>query len=205
MAISRLTLSEALFGKARRGVLALLFGNPAQAFYTRQIVKYAGSGVSQVQKELERLTAVGLLIRERRANQVYFRANTDAPIFADLRNIVTKTFGAADTIRRVLRPFAKRIRAAFIYGSVARATDTAESDVDLLIVGNLALSEIVKALATAEAKLLRRISPQIYLPKEFAERIRGRQHFISRVMDQQKIFLIGTSNDLQALAEPKAA
>jgi DNA-binding transcriptional ArsR family regulator len=83
-------VAEALFGKARRAVLALLFGQPDRAFYTREIVTAARTGASQVQKELDQLTRAGLLIRERRANQVYFRANPEAPIFPELKGLVAK-------------------------------------------------------------------------------------------------------------------
>jgi predicted nucleotidyltransferase len=198
------SLSDALFGKARRSVLALLYGNPDRTFYTREIVAYAETGASQVQKELALLSAVGLIERERRANQVYFQANQRAPIFRELRGIVLKTFGVAGVIDAALAPLRRRISIAAVYGSVARGEDQASSDVDLLIVGELALSDVVESLARAEARLSRSISPQIYSPEELAERVRKRQHFINRVLSQPMIFLIGTSDALQALAQRPA-
>lgn len=199
------SLSSALFGKARRNVLALLFGNPDHAFYTREIVKHAGTGASQVQRELENLTAAGLLVRSRRGNQVYFQANPQAPIFDELKAIVFKTFGVADVIRDTLLPFTKRIGVAFIYGSIARREDTGKSDIDIFVVGDVPLSKLSGPLAEAEAGLRRPVSPTIYTPDEFADRIRRKNHFVTRVLEQPKIFLIGDEHDLRWLAEPESA
>lgn len=68
MTAPKFPIADALFSKTRRSVLALLFGQPDKAFYTREIVAAAGAGASQVQKELDQLTRAGLLTRERRAN-----------------------------------------------------------------------------------------------------------------------------------------
>ena len=103
MATLRHNAGVALFGKARRNILALLFGHADKAYYLSEIVKSAATGVSQVQLELKRLTDTGLLLREKRANQVYFRANPDAPIFEDLKNIVVETFGVAAVVRAALQ------------------------------------------------------------------------------------------------------
>ena len=128
-------IAAALFGKTRRNVLALLFGKPDRSFYLREIAGHAGTGMSQVQKELQQLAAAGLVLRERHANQMHFRANREAPIYTELLGIVTKTFGVADLLRRMLVPFKRHMRLAFIYGSIAKGSANAASDVDLFLVG----------------------------------------------------------------------
>ncbi len=183
--------ANALFGKARRGVLALLFGRPGEAYYTREIVKWVGAGASQVQRELELLTTAGLLLREERANQVYYRANPAAAIYPELLGLVTKSFGVADVLREALNPFSDRIVFACIYGSVARGEQRADSDLDLLIVGSLRLSELAVALQSAEARLGYRISPTLIGKSEFRQRIGEGDPFLRKVLAGNTINLLG--------------
>jgi predicted nucleotidyltransferase len=201
MAAATFPISEALFSKTRRSVLALLYGQPDKAFYTREIVAAAGAGASQVQKELDQLTRAGLLIRERRANQVYFRVNPDAPVFAELSGLIAKTFGIADAVRGALKPLRDLVDAAFIYGSVARNEHHASSDIDVFLVGDILLSQLAVPLSQAEKKLGRRISTTIFDRKEFTIRLKKRDHFLSKVLAGPKVFLVG---DEARLKEPHA-
>jgi predicted nucleotidyltransferase len=189
-----------LFGKAQRAVLALLFGHPDQDFYLSEIMGYAGTGASQVQKELRDLTAAGLLVKERRGRQVYYRANRAAPIFDELKRIVTKTFGVADVVRAILEPSRSRIDLAFLYGSIARGDETATSDVDLFIVGDVGVSDLAAGLVAAEAELRRKLSPTIYGRDEFVAKARGDHPFLGRILAGAKIFLIGGQTTLDELA-----
>lgn len=199
MAASRTDLAVALFGKTRRNVLALLFGRPERSFYLREIAARAGTGMSQVQKELEQLVAAGLVLREPRANQVHFRANPEAPIYGELLGIVTKTFGVADVIREALGPFSDRIRLAFIYGSIAKGTAAAASDIDLLLVGDLAPSEFSVPLTEARKRLGRNVSLVGYSTEEFGAMLRAEHHFISAVLEGPKIWLVGSDRSLDEL------
>jgi predicted nucleotidyltransferase len=182
----------------------LLFAHPDRAFYLREIIAVTGSGTGQVQRELENLVGVGLVLREKRANQVYFRANADAPVFEELKGIVAKTFGVGDILRELLAPFTDRIRVAFIYGSVARGEDTARSDIDLMIVGEVMLSELANALHEAEAQLRRTVAPTIYEEQEFRDRVHTGQHFLSQVLKRPKVFLVGDEDELERLAQRAA-
>jgi predicted nucleotidyltransferase len=197
-------LGAALFGRSRRNILGLLFTHPDRAFYLREIIAATGSGTGQVQRELENLVGVGLVLRERRANQVYFRANADAPVFEELKGIVVKTFGVADVLRELLAPFAERVRVAFIYGSVARGEDTARSDIDLMIVGDVMLSELANPLHDAEVRLRRTVAPTIYEEQEFRDRVQAGQHFLSQVLKRPKVFLLGDEDELGRLAKRAA-
>jgi predicted nucleotidyltransferase len=183
--------AAALFGKTRRQVLALLYGQPERSFYLREVAARAGGGMSQVQTELARLTAAGLVLREKRANQVHFRANRAAPIFNELQAIVTKTFGVAGVLRAALAAHARRIRHAAIYGSVAKGTATSRSDVDVLLVGDLVPSDLAAELFEAEQTLGRKVSVLAYDPGEFAARVRESDHFIAAVLSGPTIHLMG--------------
>ncbi|OFZ88342.1 MAG: hypothetical protein A2V78_00795 [Betaproteobacteria bacterium RBG_16_64_18] len=202
---ARKDLGTALFGKGRRNVLAALFRNPGEPMYLREIIAAVGMGSGHVQRELENLTHAGLVLREERARQVYYRPDPKAPVFEELRAMVFKTFGVADILRKALLPLAAKIRLAFIHGSVAREEDTAGSDIDVIIVGSISLMEVAKPLARAEALLKRRVSTTIYTQAEFAGRVRSRQHFIGRVLERPKIFLIGDEHVLGKLAKPEPA
>lgn len=199
MTPGNLSIAEALFGKAQRAVLALLFGQPDRAFYVREVVTAAGTGASQVQKELENLARAGLVVREPRGNQVWFRANSASPVFRELKSLVAKTFGIADVVRESLQPFARNVVAAFIYGSVARGEHDASSDVDLLVVGDIAPSRLAPMQLELGRILGRRISIVVYDAAEFRKHIAEHEHFIGNLMKQPRIWLLGTETDLAAL------
>jgi uncharacterized protein len=194
-----LSIAQALFGKTQQAVLALLFGQPDRSFYLRQISMIAGTGASQVQKELDNLTRAGLILREPRGNQVWFQANPQSPIFPELKSLVAKTFGIADVVRETLAPFARKISIAFIYGSVARAEHDASSDVDVLVVGQLAPSKLAPAHFRLNAVLGRRVSFVVYDEAEFEKHIAQREPFFGNVLAQPRIWLVGTESNLANL------
>jgi len=194
MASANLSIAEALFGKSQRAVLATLFAQPDRAFYLREIVAAAGTGTSQVQKELDNLARAGLVLREPRGNQVWFRAN---PVFGELKSLVAKTFGIADRVREALKPFARKILVAFIYGSVARGEHDAASDIDLLVVGDLPPSRLAPAQVELGRLLGRPVRVVIYDLAELREHRAAREHFINNVMAQPKIWLYGSEEALE--------
>ena len=199
MTAARTDFADALFGKTRRSLLALLFGQPERSFYLREIAARAGSGMGQVQRELRQLVSAGLVLREPRANQVHFRANPKAPIYGELLGIVTKTFGVADVLRQALEPFRNRVRLAFIYGSIAKGTAHAASDVDLLLVADLAPSEFSIPLTEARKRLGRNVSLVGYSTEEFGSMLRQEHHFISAILEGPKIWLAGNDSSLDDL------
>jgi len=200
-------VAEALFGKTRRNVLSLLFGRPDERFYMRQVARMTGASVAAVQHELARLTTAQLVVRTPEGKQVYYRANTESPVFNEIRGLMDKTVGAVAVVRSTLSGLAGegRIDIAFIYGSVASGTYEASSDVDVMIIGEIKLSKIIPALRVAQDRLGREINPTIYPGEELRMRLTDREHFITQVMDGPKIILIGSENDLERLAaEPLA-
>jgi len=199
----RISIADALFGKTQQAVLGLLFGQPERSFYLRELVSAAGSGASQVQKELADLTAAGLVTREPKGNQVWFRANPASPVFAELKAIIAKTSGIADIVRAALLPFEKRIEAAFIYGSVARGEHDAASDIDLLVVGPVSPSRLAPIQLQLGDRLGRPVRSVVYSADELREHARQREHFVASVLSQPKIWLVGSEHNLEGLIEPR--
>ena len=192
-------LSAALFGQTRRAVLALLYSHPGQSYYLRQLVRSAGLGLGAAQREVKRLSDAGIIRRTLSGHQVFYQANSDCPIFEELKGLMAKTTGVADVLRAALTPLAARIRVAFIYGSVARLTQKSGSDVDIMLVGESTFGDVVSALAGAQETLAREINPTVYSPAEFRSKLKARHHFLTAVAGREKIFLIGDEHEFARL------
>ena len=194
--------AQVLFGSVRRAVLALLFGHADERYYFREVLRAVGGGSGALQRELQQLVAAGLVTREVAGHQVYFSANRAAPIFPELKAIVEKTAGAADVLRTALASFHAngQVDLALIYGSIASGTETAKSDVDVLIVGDATLSELVPALRRAEARLRREVNASVYPAREFREKLKRGGKFLARVVKGPKLFLVGDERELGRLA-----
>lgn len=193
--------ADALFTKTQQRVLAVLFGQSHRSFYANEIIGLAGSGSGAVQRELARLEASALVTVRRVGNQKHYQANHEAPIFEELRDIVLKTFGVADVLRTALQPLWPLVDLAFVYGSLAKGTEHAGSDVDLMVIGTLpSNAQLLEALLPAQAQLGRVVNPTLYTPDEFAQRVRDGKSFIMRVLEQPKIFVKGSEHDISRLA-----
>jgi len=192
---------EVMFGQTRRAVLALLYGHVDEEFYLRQIIRAAGVGQGTVQRELEKLAAVGLVLRRQHGRQVYFRANPDSPVYQELRGLLLKTAGVADVLREALGPLADRIHVAFVYGSVARLDERRASDVDVMVVGNVSFAEIVSALTAVQERLGREVNPTVFSKAEFRAKLQAGQHFVGSVTKREKVFLYGDEHDIRRLGQ----
>ena len=184
-----------LFGKTRRAVLAKLFLDFQREFRLRELARLTGISSGTVQHELRKLAAAGLVRRTERNDLVLYRANADSPIFAELRAIVEKTSGIEDLLRQTLEPASASIRLALIYGSIAKGTDRARSDLDLLVVGAMSFGELVTLLQPAEAKIGREISPRLFSEKDFRRRLRNRDRFLTSIVQGPTIALMGDMGD----------
>lgn len=192
-------IANALFPKVRQRVLAVLFGTPDRSFYANEVIALAQSGTGAVQRELGDLADAGLLTVRKQGNQKHYQANANAPVFDELRGLVLKTMGLADVLRAALEPLAWQIDSAFIYGSVARQQDTAQSDVDVMIVSSaLGYGEVFSALESATVSLDRKVNPTLYSPADWAQRLDSDNAFATRVWQQPKIWLIGNEAQLDA-------
>jgi len=184
-------LSLALFGKTKRALLALFFSNPEESFYLRQIVRNIATGPGSVQRELEKLTEAGVIERFEQGRQVYFRANSNCPIFGELKGLMLKTAGLVEVLRSALSPLSDKIDLAFVFGSQARGKASAASDIDLLIVGNVDELELHRLISRAEGQLNRSINYTFLTDQEFKKRKKEKGGFLSRVLAGEKIFIIG--------------
>jgi predicted nucleotidyltransferase len=195
------SLSNALFSKVQQRVLALIFGHPERSFYTSEIVRSLRSGVGAVDRELSRLQRSGLVTVERIGNQKHYRANRDSPVFEELRGLVVKTVGLADPIRRFFQPYAGAIKAVFVYGSVAKGTDTAQSDIDLMVIGDeLSYSDLYAAAQSAEDELGRKVNPLFLSFKDWQRKSSDRGSVMGKISSSPKIFIIGSEKDLNSWA-----
>lgn len=197
-------LAAALFGKSMRSILALLYGRPDRRFFLREIARAADVPPSSLQRELASLVDAGVLARSREGRQVYYQANPACPIFEELKSISAKTFGVAAELGRLLAPHASRIRLAFVYGSVAKGTAAAASDIDLLWVGELNPSDLVLAFAKAEQRLARKISAIAYAEEEFARLLAEENHFLTTVLEGPVLWLIGNPEMLDELKQAQS-
>jgi predicted nucleotidyltransferase len=192
-----ISLSDALFSKVQQRVLGLIFSRPERSFYMSEVIRHVGSGVGAVERELSKLERSGLVSVERIGNQKHYRANPDTPIFEELRALVEKTVGLSEPLKRCFEPYAGAIKAAFIFGSVAKRTDTAHSDIDLMVIGNdLNYSDLYSAAQHAEQKLKRKVNPLFLSPQEWQREASDVGSVMSKISDSPKIFIIGSERDL---------
>jgi predicted nucleotidyltransferase len=194
-------IGTTLFGKTRRAILTLLFSHVDESFYLRQLTRSAGVGMGAVQRELKTLVDAGIISRNVQGNQVYYQANSQSPVFKELKSLVMKTAGVGDVVRTALAPLADRIGAAFIYGSIARGAERKSSDIDVLIVGNVTFAEVTAALNSAQETIGREINPTVYPLTEFMSKVRMGHHFLDTVLGGEKLFLIGDEDELERMAE----
>ncbi len=194
-------IGEVLFGRTRRAVLALLYGHVDEEFYLRQIIRAAGVGQGSMQRELKNLVASGLVLRRAHGRQVYFRANSDNPVYKELRGLLLKTAGVADVLREALAPLAARIAVAFVHGSIARGDERRASDVDIMVVGDASFAEVSQALGPVQQRLGREVNPTVYSPAEFRKKLAAGHHFVKSVTEREKLFLFGDEHDFRRLGK----
>ncbi|BDI30850.1 hypothetical protein CCAX7_29010 [Capsulimonas corticalis] len=197
-------LLDAFFSKTRQAVLAAVLLQPERRWYLRDLAGFLELSPSSLQREMAQLTEVGLLRREADGNRVYYQADPAFPILNELQSIFVKTSGIANTIRTSLEPFTSQIDVAFIFGSVARGERTAQSDVDVMIVGAVRMVDLALPLRELERNLGAPVNISLYSLSEFMEKLRLANHFLTTVMQQKKIFLKGDDNELANLVRAAA-
>jgi predicted nucleotidyltransferase len=192
------SLASALFGGTQQRVLGLLFGQPDRSFYATELIALARAGSGSVQRELARLEQSGLVTVRAVGNQKHYQANPASPIYEELCGIARKTVGIAEPLRAALAPLRDRIQAAFVFGSVAKQTDHAASDIDVMIISDtLEFPDVILALQPVEQGLGREINPVIYTHKELFRRLKADEGFVHRVISQPKVWLFGSEDGLR--------
>lgn len=191
---SRLFSSDTLVA-----LLKIFLLRPEEAFYQRELADATRARLYLVQRELARLERAGLVLKMPSGNRVYYRANRSHPALEDLKRAFLKTVALGDALRVALAPVADQVRVAFIYGSYASGQETAGSDIDLLLVGNLSAREAAAVLGPSGRELGREFNPTIYPPEEFRNKARAGHHFVKEVLKNPKVFLIGDDDALARL------
>lgn len=190
-------LGDLLSSKVRASLLTVLFDGNERHYYNRELERVTAFPESSIRKELKKLTSLNLVRRRENNSRCYYSADTNHPLYHDLCNIVSKTRGVEALLREALMD--DRIELAFIHGSIASGTQEPQSDVDLVVVGNLGLRAVMGLLSKATDKISREINPMVYSVAEFRSKLQGNDHFLTTVIAKPKIFLMGTEDDLTAM------
>lgn len=198
-------LTSHLLGDTRTAILAALLLRPDKPQHVRELARITGVSPGTLHRELTALTSLGILRRNVVGRQVFFAANRECPVFEDLAGLMRKTAGSVDVIRDALQPHAARIRAAFIYGSIAGGNENSGSDVDVMILGDLSFTKAVHALAPAQTALRREINATVMKPEEFFRKRRANDGFVSTVMKGPRLWVTGSEHELGQSREDRAA
>lgn len=191
-------LADALFTPVQQRVLGLLFSQPERRFQSAELIKLAASGTGAVHRQLGRLADAGLVIVTRSGNQKHYQANRDAPVFSELHGLIVKTVGVVEPLRTGLSQFAAKIRAAFVYGSSAKGTARATSDIDLMVVSDsLRYSDIYEILSPIERILARAVNPTVVTAAEWRSKRKRSDSFVARLIKQPRLFVLGAADDLE--------
>lgn len=197
MSTDNKSLGDVLFGGTRSAVLALLYGRTDQSFYTRQIAREVDASVGAVQRELEILAKIGLIVRTSTGNQVFYQANGSSPVFAEMRGLVNKTVGVVSVLRSTFQMLSDRIVVAFVYGSIARQEETAQSDIDVMVIGGIKLEDVLSRLSGVESALGRPVNATVFSIAEFKSKLASGNHFVNSVLKGNKVFLLGDEDELR--------
>jgi len=193
----RKSLADALLTKTQQRILGALFGQPERSFYASELIRDAGTGSGAAQRELAKLEDSGLLVSRWIGNQKHYQANATSPLFSDLRNIVLKTVGLVEPLRQALKPIESQIRMAFVYGSIAKGSDQAASDIDLMVVSDtLSYGDVFGTLDKVSRALGRTVNPTVYSTAEFSKRTKADNAFVSRVLEGPKVWVMGVGDSV---------
>lgn len=187
---------DALFPRTRQNILATLLLSPERRWYLSDLAHRLGVPPSSLQRELASLTEAGILSREMDGNRVYYQAAPTFPLLPELQSLFAKTIGLADQVKDALTPFWDEIDLAFIFGSVARGERMAQSDVDVLVVGSLSMTDLALPLRELERTLQIPVNVTHFMPSEFRDKWEQNNHFLQTILRGQKIFLKGSEHEL---------
>jgi len=190
-------LQKILSSRARSEIFRLLFGLSDRQLHIREMERRTGLSVATVRQELQKLLQMQLVEAQRSGNRLYYRANTSHPLYTDIRNIVLKTSGMVDILRDALDK--EHVKIAFVFGSVASNQEGATSDVDLMVIGDVGLRTLSGWLSGVSEQIAREINPHVLNRAEFRKRKRSCDHFITRVLESEKLFIKGSEHDLEAM------
>jgi hypothetical protein len=194
-----------LLTPVKQKVLAATLLHPDRAWYLLELARSLSMPVSSIQHELGVFVASGLLTRRKDGNRVYYQADRKCPIYPELAKILVKTVGVVDVLKKALAPLASHIDVAFLYGSIASSKEQTESDIDLMVVGDVQLLDLSNALLRRiEPQLGRSVNPTVYTTQEFQKKVREGHHFLTSVLEKEILFVHGAADDLANLTRSTA-
>ncbi len=196
---------EFMFSPYRRQVLATLFLRSDEQFHVRELERLTDISAGSLHRELKAMAESGLLVREKIGNQVFYRANANGPIYEELAAIFRKTMGLTSLLQNALSDFADRIDVAFVFGSMASGRQTAGSDLDICVLGNVSLFEVVKALSSVQVTLRREINPIVMTAKKFSDLSKKEDRFVTRVLSEPKLLVKANEDQLAELVKDRTA
>lgn len=192
-------LANILFPQTRKDILAATYGQPDRWWYISELAEYLNTTPSSLQRELKSLSQGGILKKKRDGNRVYFSAEDKSSIFNPLKELINLTVGIIPDTKNAFLPLAEKIECAFIFGSVASETEDSQSDVDLMFIGSIGLAALASVLKDLEKQFRREFNAKCYGAEEFKEKVVKKNHFLTKVLEKEKIFIIGGENDLKRL------
>jgi predicted nucleotidyltransferase len=196
-------LAAIIGSKSRAEIFRLLFERPETQLYLREIHRRSGLSIRPIQEELSALDKAGLLKIHKDGNRVYYSANTQHPLFPEIRSLVEKTSGVIGVLQAALQD--PEVEAAFVFGSVASGQARPESDLDLFVIGSLGLRKLTKLLSGTSERIGREVNPHVMTSDEFARRVMSKDHFVSNVMGSKKTFIKGDESELKRLGKKRLA
>jgi DNA-binding transcriptional ArsR family regulator len=191
---------DALLPKTRQGILAATLVQPEKAWYASELAHRLGVPSSSLQRELHDLSEAGILKTYQQGRMVYYRANRDSPVFLDLRGLLLKTAGLVDVLAQALKPVAAKVSTAFVYGSIAAGREESDSDIDLMVVGQVSPDDLALPLRRARESLGREINPTVYTPAEFQRKRLANDPFLKQVLDKPRLVVLGNKDELGKVA-----
>jgi len=196
----KLRTLDALLPKTRQGILAATLVQPEKAWYASELAHRLGVPSSSLQRELHDLSEAGILKTYRQGRMVYYQANRDSPVFLDLRGLLLKTAGLVDVLAQALKPVAAKVATAFVYGSIAAGREESDSDIDLMVVGQVSPEDLALPLRRARESLGREINPTVYTPAEFQRKHAANDPFLKQVLDKPRLVVLGNKDELGKVA-----
>lgn len=192
-------LATLIGSKTRAEIFRLLFQRAGVELYLRELHRRSGLSIRPVQQELSKLAQIGLVKLRNDGNRIYYGANTEHPLFPEIRGIVEKTSGVSALLETALAD--PGVELAFIFGSVGAGKARPDGDLDLFVIGDIGLRRLVKRLAGMSERVGRVINSHVMRKEEFSRKAQKKDHFISNVLGAQKAFVIGTEDELRQLAK----
>ena len=190
-------LNKLFSSKTRVEILKLFLFNANNSFYQRQISNLTNQPIRGIQREVEKLNGIGIIEKSTQGNRIYYKLNKKCPIVQDLKNIFLKSVGIAEVLRENLKE--KGIKIAFIYGSYAKGEESLLSDIDLMVIGDISSKELSSILSKSNRELMREVNYVVFPLDEFINKITQKDHFINSVLNDKKIYIVGSKDEFKEL------